>query len=103
MSPSPKLQVTFASAFSCIGDFFSNFWDSYFLSYGEFVELIKNIHCYAVRVRQWESAHYTKIGDAGFQRHVGSVHSASPSWTLDQPGTVASTASTSLCITRVNG
>ena len=47
------------------------------------------------------SAHYTKIGDAGFRRHVGSVQSASPSWTLDQPGTVASTASTSPCVTRV--
>ena len=38
MSPSPKSQVMFASAFSWIGDFFSNFWDSYFSSYGEFVE-----------------------------------------------------------------
>ena len=36
MSPSPKSQVMFASAFSWIGDFFSNFWDSYFSSYGEF-------------------------------------------------------------------
>ena len=37
MSPSTKSQVMFASAFSWIGDF-SNFWDSYFSSYGEFVE-----------------------------------------------------------------
>ena len=35
MSPSPKLQVMFASTLSVI---FSNFWDSYFSSYGEFVE-----------------------------------------------------------------
>ena len=33
------------------------------------------------------SAHYTNIWDAGFRRHVGSAHSASPAWTLDQPGT----------------
>ena len=38
MSPSPKSQVMFASAFSCICDFFSNFWNSYFSSYGEFGE-----------------------------------------------------------------
>ena len=38
MSPSPKSQVMFASAFSGIGDFCSHFWDSYFLGYGEFVE-----------------------------------------------------------------
>ena len=38
MSPSPKSQVMFASAFSWIDDFFSNFWDSYFSSYGEFGE-----------------------------------------------------------------
>ena len=43
MSPSPKLQVMFASA--RIGDF----WDSYFLSYGEFVELI-NMHAMKLRV-----------------------------------------------------
>ena len=40
MSPSLKSQVMFASAFSRIGDFFSSFYDSHFLSYGEFVELI---------------------------------------------------------------
>ena len=40
MSPSPKSQVMFASAFSLIGDFFSNFWDSYFSSYGEFGNLV---------------------------------------------------------------
>ena len=37
MSPSPKSQVMFASAFSGIGDFFE-FLDSYFSSYGEFGE-----------------------------------------------------------------
>ena len=30
----------------------------------------------------------TKIGDAGVPRHVCSTPSTSPSWTLDQPGTV---------------
>ena len=34
------------------------------------------------------SLHYTKIGDAGVPRHVCSTPSTSPSWTLDQPGTV---------------
>ena len=34
--------------------------------------------------------HYTKIGDAGCIRlHVCSPPSTSPSWTLDQPGTVS--------------
>ena len=34
--------------------------------------------------------HYTKIGDAGCIRlHVCSTPSTSPSWTLDQPGTVS--------------
>ena len=46
----------------------------------------------AARVRQCGSAHYTKIGNAGFRRHVGSAHSASPAWTLDQPGTAKSLA-----------
>ena len=36
MSPSPKSQVMFASAFSLV--IFSNFSDSYFSSYGEFGE-----------------------------------------------------------------
>ena len=37
-----------------------------------------------------KAAHYnyTKIGDAGVPRHVCSTPSTSPSWTLDQPGTV---------------
>ena len=40
----------------------------------------------AVGQRECVSAHYTKIGDAGgVRRHVCST---SPSWTLDQPGTV---------------
>ena len=51
MSPSPKSLVMFASAFSRMGDFVSNFWDSYLLSYGEFVELIK-IHCYGATATQ---------------------------------------------------
>ena len=38
MSPSPKSQVMFASAFSWIGDFFRIFGNSYFSSYGEFGE-----------------------------------------------------------------
>ena len=36
-------------------------------------------------VKESGSLHYTKIGDAGVPRHVCST---SPSWTLDQPGTV---------------
>ena len=36
------------------------------------------------------SLHYTKIGVAGCIRlHVCSTPSTSPSWTLDQPGTVS--------------
>ena len=31
-----------------------------------------------VRVRHCGSANYTKIGDAGFRRHVGSANLASP-------------------------
>ena len=39
---------------------------------------------------QNKAAHYTKIGDAGCIRlHVCSTPSKSPSWTLDQPGTVS--------------
>ena len=71
--------------------FFSNFWDSYFSSYGEFVEfslrftaavsavavgqhiILKYVtqvvfHCSGVRGAcgsECGSAHYTKIGDAG--------------------------------------
>ena len=42
-------------------------------------------------VKQSGSSHYTaKIGDAGCIRlHVCSTPSKSPSWTLDQPGTVS--------------
>ena len=44
MSPSPKSQVNFASAFSWIGDFFfSDFCHSYFLIYAQFVEYV-NMH-----------------------------------------------------------
>ena len=39
-------------------------------------------------VKESGSSHYTKIGDAGVPRHVCSTPSTSPSWTLDQPGTV---------------
>ena len=45
MSQSPKLQVMFASAFSWI----AHFWDSYFLSYGEFVEFIMKLSRAALR------------------------------------------------------
>ena len=43
MSPSPKSQVVFASAFSSIGDFFSYFWHSNFLRYGHFIQYM-NMH-----------------------------------------------------------
>ena len=39
-------------------------------------------------VKQSGSLHYTKIGDACVPRHVCPTPSMSPSWTLDQPGTV---------------
>ena len=73
---------------------FSNFWDSYFSSYGEFGEFSFKIHCSRLSGRcvskQSGSLHYTKIGDAGCIRlHVCSTPSKSPLWTLDQPGTVS--------------
>ena len=39
-------------------------------------------------VKESGSSHYTKIGDEGVPLHVCSTPSTSPSWTLDQPGTV---------------
>ena len=90
MSPSPKSQVMFASAFSWIGDFFEllgfiffKLWRVWWIS----------LRLWAVaqrwlRVKQSGSLHYTKIGDACVPRHVCSTPSTSPSWTLDQPGTV---------------
>ena len=39
-------------------------------------------------VKESGSSHYTKMGDAGVPRHVCSTPSTSPSWTLEQPGTV---------------
>ena len=88
---------------------FSNFWDSYFSSYGEFGEFSLRftaaVSAVAQRSLSGRSAvaqrslclqrkrlilHYTKIGDAGCIRlHVCSTPSTSPSWTLDQPGTVS--------------
>ena len=87
----------------------SNFWDSYFSSYGEFGEFSLRftaaVSAVAQRSLSGRSAvaqrslclqrkrlilHYTKIGDAGCIRlHVCSTPSTSPSWTLDQPGTVS--------------
>ena len=78
----------------------SNFWDSYFSSYGEFGEFSLRFTAAVSAVAQRSlsgrcvykesgSLHYTKIGDTGCIRlHVCSTHSTSPSWTLDQPGTV---------------
>ena len=54
MSPSPKSQVMFASAFSWISDFFV-FLGFIFLSYGEFVELI-NMHAMKLRVQALRAA-----------------------------------------------
>ena len=52
--------------------FFSNFWDSYVSSYGEFVEFSLRftaaVSAVAVGQRECGSAHYTKIGDAGVSR-----------------------------------
>ena len=56
---------------------FSNFWDSYFSSYGEFGEF---------------SLRFTAAVSAVAQRSLSGrcvyKESGSPSWTLDQPGTV---------------
>ena len=93
MSPSPKSQVMFAPAFSWIGDFFSNFWDSYFSSYGEFGEFsLRFLAPLSGRSLSNKAAHHitAKIGDTGCIRlHVCSTPSKSPSWTLGQPGTVS--------------
>ena len=99
MSPSPKSQVMFASAFSWIGDFFRIF-GIHIHSYGEFVEFSLRFtaaawavgrsravavcqrvhyiilkygtqvvfHCSRCEPSEFESAHYTKIGDAGVRR-----------------------------------
>ena len=73
----------------------SNFWDSYFSSYGEFGEFslrftaaMSGRSAVAVCQRKRLITLYTKIGDAGVPRHVCSTPSTSLSWTLDQPGTV---------------
>ena len=77
---------------------FSNFWDSYFSSYGEFGEFSLRFTAAVSAVAQRSLClqrkrlilHYPKIGDAGCIRlHVCSTPSTSPSWTLDQPGTVS--------------
>ncbi len=94
MSPSPKSQVMFAPAFSWIGDFFSNFGINIF-SYGEFGEIsLRFTAPLSGRSLSNKAAHHITaknylIGDAGCIRlHVCSTPSKSPSWTLDQPGTV---------------
>ena len=54
MSPSQKSQGMFASAWVCShlhsheSVIFSYFWDSYFLSYGEFVEFIMKLRVQAL-------------------------------------------------------
>ena len=55
---------------------FSNFWDSYFSSYSEFVEFSLRFTaavsavggCGRLWVKGCGSAHYNKIGDAGVRR-----------------------------------
>ena len=73
--------------------FFSNFWDSYFSSYGEFGEFSLRLTApLSGRSLSNKAAHHitAKIWDAGCIRlHVCSTPSKSPSWTLDQPGTVS--------------
>ena len=44
---------------------FSNFWDSYFSSYGEFVEFSLTFTAAVSAVAVFQRVHYTKIGDAG--------------------------------------
>ena len=92
MSPSPKSQVMFASAFSWIGDFFE-FLRFIFSSYGEIGEFsLRFTATLSGRSVSNKAAHHitAKIGDAGCIRlHVCSTPSKSPSWTLDQPGTVS--------------
>ena len=77
---------------------FSNFWDSYFSSYGEFGEFSLRFTAAVSAVAQRSlsgrcvykesGSFYIKIGDAGCIRlHVCSTPSTS--WTLDQPGTVS--------------
>ena len=72
MSPSPKSQFVFASAFSRIGDFFRIFGIHIFLRYGEFVEMITMQDATVLRLAlttQFDSAgsaHYIKIGDGRF-------------------------------------
>ena len=77
---------------------FSNFWDSYFSKLwrvGEFsLRFTAAISAVDQRSlclqRKRLILHCTKIGDAGCIRlHVCSTPSTSPSWTLDQPGTVS--------------
>ena len=72
---------------------FSNFWDSYFSSYGEFGEFsLRFTAPLSGRSLSNKVAHHitAKIGDAGCIRlHVCTTPSKSPSWTLDQPGTVS--------------
>ena len=73
---------------------FSNFWDSYFSSYGEFGEFsLRFTAPLSGRSLSNKAAHHitaAKIGDAGCIRlHDCSTPSKSPSWTLDQPATVS--------------
>ena len=71
----------------------SNFWDSYFSSYGEFGEFsLRFTAPLSGRSLSNKAAYHitAKIGDAGCIRlHVCSTPSKSPSRTLDQPGTVS--------------
>ena len=68
--------------------------DSYFSSYGKFGEFsLRFTAPLSGRSLSNKAAHHitaAKIGDAGCIRlHVWSTPSKSPSWTLDQPGTVS--------------
>ena len=67
MSPSPKSQVMFAPH-SHESVIFSNFWDSYFSSYGEFGEFsLRFTAPLSGRSLSNKAAHHitAKIGDAG--------------------------------------
>ena len=47
------------------------------------------MHVYILsEIKLYYYYYYTKVGDEGVPLHVCSTPSTSPSWTLDQPGTV---------------
>ena len=78
MSPSPKSQVMFASAFSWIGDFFT------FLGFIFFK--LWRVWCQPFATSLFARWHHSC--PFATSRRCVYKESGSPSWTLDQPGTV---------------